>query len=124
MPTKQLQFTPRDLESISAKDFLRAFGELFITAPSKLTEPRGRAVASNNGPGIAASWQRDDVKEARTTRHRVLANGREFHSVREAFVALRLPIAKHIPFRRELKEAGKAVFKDGAGHKVRFQIMK
>lgn len=60
--------------------------------------------------GIKASWQDPDTLLARSTRNRVTVGGTEYRSVAAAFVALGLPLSKHIAFRKELKAATKATF--------------
>lgn len=71
---------------------------------------------------IAASWENPVIAAKRSTRHAVLVNGSEHRSVLAAFRALRLPVAKHIPFRMALKEAGEKVFEHGA-KRFAFQIV-
>ena len=77
-----------------------------------------RPAASSAAAGrIAESWQREDVRRARTTRHAVRVTSAEgltatYRSVREAFVNLHLPLGQHIKFRMKLKAAGAAMFDD------------
>lgn len=52
------------------------------------------------------------------TRNHVIANGVEYRSVKQAFEALGLPLAKHIKFRAQLKMAGVATFQG-----VQFRIV-
>lgn len=59
-----------------------------------------------HGEAIRNSWQNPDVRERRSQRHKVVVDGEEYDSVRAAFVALGLPLSKHIKFRMELKAAG------------------
>lgn len=68
---------------------------------------------------ISDSWKREDVAEARKTRHGVHVlyvdcNGEEHHedyrSVKQAFEALGLPLGRHIKFRKELKAEGTKTF--------------
>lgn len=59
---------------------------------------------------IAATWVDGDVRAARVTRNAVTfvddSGSRYFKSVRAAFIALGLPMSRHIKFRGELKKAG------------------
>jgi len=63
---------------------------------------------------VAETWKDPLVAEARATRDNVMVvwNGKaeEFRSVRQAFVALELPLQQHIKFRGALKLWGKAKF--------------
>jgi len=43
----------------------------------------------------------------------VIVNKKQFHSVKQAFEALKLPLGRHIRFRMALKKAGKLVFEHG-----------
>lgn len=93
----------------------RAIAEARVTAileaeaAARAAKPAGRTLAQ----AITESWKNPETAAKRATRHGVIANGQEYRSVREAFTALRLPIAKHIPFRMALKAAGEAVFEAG-----------
>ncbi len=58
----------------------------------------------------AASWADPDVRTARTTRNGCRVGRQDYPSVRAAFEALGLPLAKHIRFRAELKAKGRATF--------------
>jgi hypothetical protein len=55
---------------------------------------------------VAKSWRNPKVKAARSRRDHVKVSGKEYRSVREAFVQLKLPLSQHQPFRRQLKAAG------------------
>jgi len=98
------------------------------TAESRVTEILEADEAAKNAPtrslsqAIADSWKNPEIAAKRSTRNSVKADGIEYRSVREAFRTLRLPIAKHIPFRMELKAAGKAVFEIG-DKKVQFALI-
>ena len=75
----------------------------------------GPSLRGNNhakrAAAIMETWKDPSVAAARAKRHgvRVAKDGKvsEFRSVRAAFVALGLPLNKHIQFRMELKAAGK-----------------
>lgn len=54
----------------------------------------------------ADTWRDENVRAARAMRHRVEVAGVEYRSVSAAFKALRLPLAKHSPFRGALVKAG------------------
>jgi len=43
----------------------------------------------------------------------VIVNRKQFHSVKQAFEKLKLPLGRHIRFRMALKKAGKLVFEHG-----------
>lgn len=62
-------------------------------------------VDKNRSAAIAKSWTDEEVKAKRSQRHAVRVAGKEFRSVRQAFVELNLPLSKHIKFRMELKAA-------------------
>lgn len=78
------------------------------TAPKANHEGRSKA--------IAASWADAEVARKRAERHSVVVTGgtlkgsQEFGSVSKAFIALGLPMSKHIKFRGQLKAAGKLAF--------------
>jgi hypothetical protein len=65
-----------------------------------------QATSDARSDGIARSWKDKEVAEKRAKRHFVRVNGQEFNSVRAAFIALNLPLNKHIKFRMELKAEG------------------
>ena len=71
-------------------------------------EVRYKKQAANEArsEGISRSWEDKEVAAKRAKRHFVRVNGAEFNSVRAAFVALGLPLNKHIKFRMELKAEG------------------
>lgn len=73
-------------------------------AKRKQPAPTGRAASA------AASWADPDVRAARTTRNGCRVGRQSYPSVRAAFEALGLPLAKHIRFRAELKAKGRATF--------------
>lgn len=65
----------------------------------------------NRSEAIAASWNDDKVKEARSMRNGVFVDGTtEYRSVKAAFIQLGLPLGKHIKFRMNLKAAGTLEF--------------
>lgn len=94
----------------------------FATAKKAAPVPSVRSVArakaepekAGNAQGVASSWANVKVREARLTRHgvKVTFNGvtTEYRSVREAFRENRLPDAKHIKFRGQLKASGRESF--------------
>lgn len=62
------------------------------------------AEAKKSSEAIAKSWLNPVVAAARAKRNNVLVEGRGFFvSVKQAFLALDLPIGQHIKFRLELK---------------------
>lgn len=70
---------------------------------------RRGASAGRNSEKISASWNDKKVRAARCQRSAVVVDGTEYRSVKAAFIALGLPVEKHIPFRMELKAASRAV---------------
>ena len=71
----------------------------------------------NNSAAVAKSWELDAVRAARSTRDAVAVtedaedrrvNHGLYKSVSKAFVALGLPMNKHVKFRAELKKNGTA----------------
>jgi hypothetical protein len=76
------------------------------------TMPKAPAPASaDRSAAIAATWADPEVAAARAQRSKVVVEGRgEFRSVKAAFIALGLPVSKHIPFRMKLKAKGAALF--------------
>jgi hypothetical protein len=79
-----------------------------------LEEITGGKTTQTLSKAVAATWKDPKVAEARSARDHVMVvwNGRgeEFRSVRQAFVALNLPLSQHIKFRGALKLWGKADF--------------
>lgn len=74
-------------------------------------DPGSIAAASDRAASIAASWDDKQVAAARAQRNHVIVEGvGEFRSVKEAFIRLGLPVAKHIRFRMQLKAASTAQF--------------
>lgn len=65
---------------------------------------------------LKMSWRDPEVAAARSVKQRVMAALEdepmvEYKSVTAAFVALGLPLSRHIKFRGELKKKGKLAFK-------------
>ena len=77
---------------------------------------RGKNLAES----ISLSWRNPEIAAKRLTRNHVRVGGAEYRSVKAAFVSLRLSLAKHIPFRMELKAAGRATFLDDNGKSYTF----
>ncbi|MFA8389726.1 hypothetical protein ACEPUD_06310 [Burkholderia ubonensis] len=72
---------------------------------------------SNNSSGVAETWNDPETRAARRAREGVevaLPSGevRQYSSLRRAFEALRLPMAKHVRFRLRLKNARRLKFED------------
>ncbi len=61
---------------------------------------------------VRKSWDNPAIAKRRATRHMALVEGYEepWTSVREAFVDLKLPLGRHIPFRNNLKKKLKGTF--------------
>ncbi|NQU46925.1 MAG: uracil-DNA glycosylase [Chlorobium sp.] len=86
----------------------------------------GRVTAHNEGQksrniseGVKRSWENQDVREKRLQHHavKVHRNGTfvgDFSSLYQAFKILGLPVSKHIPFRKKLKQDGRLPFNDGS----------
>jgi hypothetical protein len=69
------------------------------------------APSADRSAAIAATWADPAVAAARAQRSKVFVEGRgEYRSVKAAFIALGLPVSKHIPFRMKLKASGQALF--------------
>jgi len=83
---------------------LKARYDEIFAAPA--VEPVEKKVSKSRSAAIAASWTDSETAAKRAQRHAVRVAGQEFRSVRAAFVALNLPMSKHIKFRMELKAAG------------------
>ena len=78
-------------------------------AAQPATKAAPAAPHQNRSAAIRASWADPAVAAKRAERHSVVVDNQRFDSVRAAFVALNLPLSKHIKFRAELKSAGKLV---------------
>lgn len=101
---------------------VRALLALLPPEPVKTKEPepeqdkpkdrtwRETAEAPTHASAAADTWKDEDVRAARAMRHRVEVAGVEYRSVSAAFKALRLPLAKHSPFRGALVKAGTLEF--------------
>jgi len=74
-------------------------------APKPPKEPADRSAA------VAVSWTDPEVAAARCVKSKVKVDGVEYGSVLKAFIALQLPVNKHIGFRAKLKASGNEVFK-------------
>lgn len=90
----------------------RAMAEKRVTALiAAMPQPKEQTAKTDaRSAAIAATWANKKVAAARSTRSHVVVKGVEYSSVKEAFVALDLPLQKHIPFRMTLKAAGRASF--------------
>ena len=79
---------------------------------------------SSNSIGISLSWKNEEVKKARTTRHRVYVlhenQETEHKSTKAAFDYYGLPDSKHIRFRMRLKQNGfESITHDGGVYEFR-----
>ena len=77
------------------------------TISAKAAAAAKAAAKAKISAGVAASWKNPKVAAARRERSAVEVDGVRYSSVYKAFVALDLPVSVHIPFRGELKAAGK-----------------
>lgn len=71
---------------------------------------------------ISNSWNDAEIAAKRSRRDHVMVNGVVHHSVRAAFVALKLPMSQHIKFRMAVKQDGSGVFETG-DKKYHFQLV-
>lgn len=103
--------------------------------PKAKREPKekvSKARFASRSEGIAESWKIRDVREARLTRNSVYVsftakNGEKvpeqgYRSVHEAFEQLRLPMGKHIRFRKKLKAEIKLTFIADNGVEYKFHL--
>lgn len=75
-------------------------------APGKAApKTPGTKTHADRAVAVAKSWKDPKVKAARSARHSVKVNGKEYKSVKAAFDALGLPLTGVIKFRMELKAA-------------------
>ena len=103
-----------------------------VVAPAKKRAAKKKVAKKKAAPKtdadrskqVAKTWKDPKVAKARSTRHKVKADGKEFSSVITAFAALRLPPGQAISFRLKLKKAGKLTFETDTGRKVAFAIVK
>lgn len=66
--------------------------------------------SANRSESTAASWHNKAIAAKRKERTHVRVGGEEYRSVGAAFLALKLPMGKMIPFRMEVKKSGRSVF--------------
>lgn len=78
-------------------------GEEFGAVIEEKEKPAANELRSE---AVAETWKDPEVKAKRSQRHKVRVDGKEYRSVRAAFLAFGLPMAKHIKFRMELKAEG------------------
>lgn len=78
---------------------------------TKQTEAKRHKTLSR---AVAKTWKNQEVAELRSARDGVMVawkgQAQEFKSVRQAFVALGLPMEKHIKFRAIVKLMGRGIF--------------
>lgn len=100
--------TPAGLEDTAAEQRQFCHGCSFEWHPETGKEYKApKETEGLRSAAIAKSWADPAVAAARSERTGVAVKGKgEFPSVRKAFVALGLPLAKHIKFRGDLKKAG------------------
>lgn len=85
-----------------------------VTKPRQVAAKKAAKGERDASTAIKASWSDKDVRAARSLKERIKCDGKDYRSVADAFRQLRLPMAKHVKFRMELKESRKANFD---GHK-------
>jgi len=111
--SKELVDKYNTLTGKSIKKFAsRAAAEKQVAAAMAAAKPAPKAKIkkASAGGGVAGSWQDKAVAAARSKKDRVKVGGAEYRSVGAAFVALNLPMNKHIAFRSELKSKSRATF--------------
>jgi uncharacterized glyoxalase superfamily protein PhnB len=84
----------------------------------QLAANKAHARRAAGNEAISASWDNPEVRAARTSRIAISVNGEEYTSVRAAFVALGLPLGRHIRFRGALRAAGQVTDATGNHWKV------
>lgn len=110
---------------------IRSFLGTPLAAPEKPKEevPTVRVRRVSGPPsamrskGVKRSWGDARVAKARSERTGVRAAGKEYRSVKQAFVALGLPVEKHGGFRLLLKKNKRAEFKTDTGRAVNFEVV-
>ena len=82
-----------------------------IFRPNGSIVKQDAAPSTDRSRAISTTWTDPEVAAARAQRSKVFVEGRgEYRSVKAAFIALGLPISKHISFRMKLKASGQAFF--------------
>lgn len=85
--------------------------DVIVANPETAPAASGKnAVSPVRAAAIAKSWTDPDTAERRSARNSVSVDGIVYRSTKAAFIALGLPIAKHVAFRLTLKERGEATF--------------
>jgi hypothetical protein len=84
--------------------------------------PKAPSEHADRSAAISASWKDPAVHAKRIERTAVKVAGQEFPSVRTAFLALSLPLSRHIRFRIALKASGAEVF-EHEGKKYKFAVV-
>lgn len=92
--------------------FCHECGGAYDNATGARRAPFGNTSATR-AAAIAKTWQDPETAARRAARLKVSADGSDYSSVRQAFIALRLPLSKHIKFRGELRDAGALDFVHG-----------
>jgi hypothetical protein len=101
--------------------------EIFMTkrnSDKPTATKSAKAKATDRSAAIAKSWTNKKVAAARAKKDGVKVAGETYRSTAAAFEALKLPMGRHIPFRMELKDKGRAVFKDEKKGNITFTIVK
>lgn len=66
----------------------------------------GSSKSTTRSEAQRIAWKNQKTKTTRSRKHRVMVDGEEYRSVKQAFEFLNLPLQKHIKFRGELKREG------------------
>lgn len=98
---------------------------------AKKASPKAKAKAktktAKNGrggvKGVAPGGSKAAIA-ARKIHHKVIAGGKEYRSVADAFEKLKLPMAPHQAFRKALKAKGTLSFEKDSGKSVVFKLVK
>lgn len=92
-------------------------------AEKKAAKPKAEPgkISVARSKGISDSWNDPAIAAKRAQRNGAQVAGEKYRSVKAAFLALKLPLEKHIAFRMSLKESGKETFERN-GKKYNFVL--
>lgn len=125
-----MTITLKAISTVSSKELLAAYNEMAVALGEKPTarfstrsagERRTAAILAryveafpvvrrSASEGIADSWKDPEVAAKRTTRNRVVVDGEEFKSFRDAWRAKGFDDKAHIKYRMVMKTAGQVEF--------------
>lgn len=104
--------------------FCHECGGAYDNATGARRSPMNGNTNAARAAAIAKTWQDPETHARRSSRMRVLVNGAEYKSVAAAFRALKLPLAKHIAFRGQLRDAGALNFTTASGDVYHFELVR